>query len=213
MAAPATHPGGDTPVPPVFRCADTLLFRAAARAQEPPGDPGAHSEADVDGAPEADLRARLRATAADARLREAVSLASPSLSRTLDAVAAGEPVRPKQLRRAVRAVARYRLRMSGRATPFGTMAGVAAIGFTEEPGAPEVAWGDGHRKAVRPDMGWLTEVVARLEREPAVLRPLRVTANDLCFVRGGRLVVPYVPAPGGGGARPAAQEVSVRAGE
>ncbi|CAL9339224.1 Nisin biosynthesis protein NisB [Streptomyces sp. enrichment culture] len=213
MAAPATHPGGDTPVPPLFRCADTLLFRAAARAQEPPGDPGADGEADVDGAPEADLRARLGAIAADARLREAVSLASPSLSRTLDAVAAGEPVRPKQLRRAVRAVARYRLRMSGRATPFGTMAGVAAIGFADEPGAPQVAWGDGHRKAVRPDMGWLTEVVARLEREPAVLRRLRVTANDLCFVRGGRLVVPYVPAPGGGGARPAAQEVSVRAGE
>lgn len=206
MAAPATHPGDGTPGPSTFRCADTLLFRAAIRPPEPP----AADDGPGDG--EADLRAHLRTAAADDRLREAVALASPSLSRTLDAVLAGEPVRIKQLRRAVRALARYRLRMSGRATPFGTMAGVAAIGFAEGPGAAAVRWGEHHRKAVRPDMGWLTEVVARLEREPAVLRPLRVTANDLCFVRGGRLVVPYVPAPGAG-ARPAAQEVSVRAGE
>lgn len=216
MAAPAPHSGGDTPVPSAFRCSDTLLFRAAPRPPEPPGtEPDEPDEDDVldgqgaGGVTEADLRARLRRAAADARLREAVSLASPSLSRTLDAVLAGEPVRVKQLRRAVRALARYRLRMSGRATPFGTMAGVAAIGFDE---APKAGWGERHRKAVRPDMGWLTEVVARLEREPAVLRPLRVTANDLCFVRGDRLVVPYLPAPGAG-TRPAAQEVSVRASE
>lgn len=206
MAAPAPHPGDDTPGPSTFRCADTLLFRAAIRPPEPSGAP------DEPGDGEAELRAHLRAAAADGRLREAVSLASPSLSRTLDTVLAGEPVRAKQLRRAARALARYRLRMSGRATPFGTMAGVAAIGFAEDPAAAEVSWGEHHRKAVRPDMGWLTEVVARLEREPAVLRPLRVTANDLCFVRGGRLVVPYLPAPGAG-TRPAAQEVSVRAGE
>ncbi|MCX4543096.1 lantibiotic dehydratase [Streptomyces sp. NBC_01565] len=204
MAAPAPHPGGDTPDPSTFRCADTLLFRAAPRPPEPAG-----TEPDEPGDREADLRARLRAAAADTRLLEAVSLASPSLSRTLDAVLAGEPVRVKQLRRAVRALARYRLRMSGRATPFGTMAGVAAIGFAE---TAKVGWGERHRKAVRPDMGWLTEVVAALEREPAVLRPLRVVTNDLCFVRGDRLVVPYVPAPGAG-VRPAAQEVSVRAGE
>ncbi|MFG2713971.1 lantibiotic dehydratase [Streptomyces goshikiensis] len=216
MAAPAPHPGGDTPVPSAFRCSDTLLFRAAPRPPEPPGTehdedgaPAGPDAPDGPGATEADLRARLRGAAADARLREAVSLASPSLSRTLEAVLAGEPVRVKQLRRAVRALARYRLRMSGRATPFGTMAGVAAIGFGE---APKAGWGERHRKAVRPDMGWLTEVVARLEREPGVLRPLRVTANDLCFVRGDRLVVPYLPAPGAG-SRPAAQEVSVRASE
>lgn len=203
MAAPATHPGDDTPRPSTFRCADTLLFRAAIRPPEPAAGPG------PTGGTEDDPREHLRAAAADTRLREAVSLASPSLSRTLDAVLAGEPVRDKQLRRAVRALARYRLRMSGRATPFGTMAGVAAIGFAELPG---VSWGGHHRKAVRPDMGWLTEVVARLEREPVVLRRLRVTTNDLCFVRGGRLIVPYVPAPGAG-ARPAAQEVSLRAGE
>ncbi|WP_371501642.1 lantibiotic dehydratase [Kitasatospora sp. NBC_00374] len=213
MEAPATPRGGTAPGPSTFRCADTPLFRAAVRPTRPAEDSGTTAgtgPADTDdtGTEEA-LRARLAAAAADAPLREAVALASPSLSRILDRVVAGAPVRAKQLRRAVRAVARYRLRMSGRATPFGTMAGVAAIGFAD---APEVRWGERHVKAVRPDMGWLTEVVAGLEREPAVLRLLRVTANDLCFVRGGRLVVPYVPSPGAG-ARPAAQEVSVRAGE
>ncbi|AZQ75101.1 lantibiotic dehydratase [Streptomyces luteoverticillatus] len=207
MAAPTAQPGSDIPGPSTFRCADTLLFRAAIRPPEPSGGP----QEPCDSGDEAELREHLRTAAADDRLREAVSLASPSLSRTLDAVLAGEPVRAKQLRRAVRALARYRLRMSGRATPFGTMAGVAAIGFADGPATAGVRWGERHRKAVRPDMGWLTEVVARLEREPAVLRPLRVVLNDLCFVRGDRLVVPYVPAPGAG-TRPVTQEVSVRAG-
>ncbi|MEU8583258.1 lantibiotic dehydratase [Streptomyces abikoensis] len=207
MSAHAARPGGDTPGPSAFRCAETLLFRAAIRPPAPDG-PG---DDEWPGDDEAALRDYLRTAAADDRLREAVSLASPSLSRTLDAVLSGEPVRARQLRRAVRALARYRLRMSGRATPFGTMAGVAAIGFADEPAAAGVRWGGRHRKAVRPDMGWLTEVVARLEREPAVLRPLRVVLNDLCFVRGDRLVVPYVPAPGAG-PRPVTQEVSVRAG-
>ncbi|MEU1823154.1 lantibiotic dehydratase [Streptomyces abikoensis] len=207
MAAPTAQPGSDIPGPSTFRCADTLLFRAAIRPPELSGGP----QEPCDSGDEAELREHLRTAAADDRLREAVSLASPSLSRTLDAVLAGEPVRAKQLRRAVRALARYRLRMSGRATPFGTMAGVAAIGFADGPATAGVRWGERHRKAVRPDMGWLTEVVARLEREPAVLRPLRVVLNDLCFVRGDRLVVPYVPAPGAG-TRPVTQEVSVRAG-
>ncbi|MFI1252267.1 lantibiotic dehydratase [Streptomyces netropsis] len=153
----------------------------------------------------------MRQAAADDLFREAIALASPSLAHVLDKAAAGHPLSPKEIRRAARAVTRYQLRMSGRATPFGIMAGVTAAGFGP---APEARWGSAHTKAARADMGWLFDVVARLERDPTVLALLSVTANDLCTVRGDRLVLPFVPAqdPHEGSHRggAATQEVSVR---
>lgn len=176
-------PGGGgrstAPAPAAFGCADLVLLRAAVR---PPGP-------EFSGPAPTDL-AVLEQAAADALLREAVALSSPSLSAVLDAVAEGRTLRAKEIRRAARAVTRYRLRMSGRATPFGLLAGVTAAGFAPDPAA---RWGDGHTKHVRADMGWLSGVVDRLERDPAVLARLRVTANDLCTVRGDRLVLPFVP--------------------
>ncbi|MFV8131613.1 lantibiotic dehydratase [Streptomyces syringium] len=165
-----------------FACADTVLLRAAVR---PPGA--------VAGSPDPGDAARLRQAAADELFREAVALASPSLARVLDRAAAGQALSPKETGRASRAVTRYQLRMSGRATPFGIMAGVTAAGFGP---VPRARWGSAHTKAARADMGWLLGVVARLERDPTVLALLDVTANDLCTVRGDRLVLPFVPAPG-----------------
>ncbi|MGX8909896.1 lantibiotic dehydratase family protein [Streptomyces netropsis] len=155
--------------------------------------------------------ARLRQAAADDLFHEAIALASPSLARVLDKAAAGQALSSKETRRAARAVTRYQLRMSGRATPFGIMAGVTTAGFGP---VPRARWGAAHTKAARADMGWLFDVVARLERDPAVLALLNVTANDLCTVRGDRLVLPFVPAPdqGEGPYRDGTgtQEVSVR---
>ncbi|MFI9722225.1 lantibiotic dehydratase [Streptomyces sp. NPDC052396] len=162
---------------PVFVCGETVLLRAAVR----PPAPAAAAATDL---------AVLQQAAADPLLREAIALASPSLTAVLDTVATGRIPRDKEIRRAARAVTRYRLRMSGRATPFGLMAGVSTAGFATEPTAH---WGTGHTKHIRADMGWLSGVVDRLERDPAVLARLRVTANDLCTVRGDRLVLPFIP--------------------
>ncbi|MFF2148072.1 lantibiotic dehydratase [Kitasatospora sp. NPDC058190] len=182
---------------PTFACGEVALLRAAVRpARALPEAPAPHGS-DLD---------QLNAALADPLLREAVAVSSPSLSRVLDRVEAGLPVMPKQMRKAARAVTRYRLRMSDRATPFGLMAGVATARFADR---PAVRWGGRPRKAARPDQEWLTGLVAALERELPVLRGLRVTANDLCQVRGDRLVLPHLPAPGTE-QRTAGREQSIR---
>jgi len=195
---PPTHGGPTTPADPAataFACADVALLRAAVRPPRPGAAPCAPTDLE-----------RLRAATGDALLREAIQVSSPSLSRVLDQVEAGEQVRAKHLRRAARAVTRYRLRMSDRATPFGLMAGVATATF-----APEAAvrWGEQHRKAVSPGAEWLSGLVERLEQEPLVLRRLQVTTNDLCYERGSRLVLPYRSLAGTERKAPA-QELSLR---
>ncbi|MFY1633681.1 lantibiotic dehydratase [Solwaraspora sp. WMMB335] len=129
----------------------------------------------------------LRVVAADPVAREAIAVSSLSLDDTLEDVATGRPLKPAQLRRAAAVAARYLNRMRRRATPFGLMAGVASLRFGDR---ATVAIGAAHRKHVRPDMGWLTEVVRGLHRDPEVLAELRVVANDLCAERDDRLVVP-----------------------
>ncbi|WP_051579830.1 lantibiotic dehydratase [Pseudonocardia acaciae] len=139
----------------------------------------------------ADLVGYLRGLTDDARFFEAVAVSSPSLARRLSEIRAGAVPPPADLRRAVVATSRYWLRMCGRPTPFGTMAGVAAARF----GAPatRVRLGREHRRGVRPDMAWLIALVRSWEGQPDVLAGLRVVASGLCRVRGDRLVVPYLP--------------------
>ncbi|MGW2600221.1 lantibiotic dehydratase [Streptomyces klenkii] len=183
-----------------YACADVVLLRAAIRPVD--------TDPDTDPAPAPAGTPSLPRAAADGLLREAVALASPSLSAVLDRAAAGTPLTAKEERRAERALARYALRMSERATPFGLMAGVATAGFARR---PQFRWGEQHTKAVRADMGWLTSVVSRLEEDPGVLAALRVTVNDLCTVRGDRLVLGFVPVPEDVPLRrPAVQEITVR---
>ncbi|WP_150494652.1 lantibiotic dehydratase [Streptomyces kanamyceticus] len=184
----------------VFRCADGVLLRAPllarprARAtwqdevrQSPDGTGAPPPEStDLDA-----LRAQLQELLADARFREAVEVSSPSLARTVDAVLANAPVTPSDLRKAHRAVTRYFLRAASRPTPFGLLAGVLWGSF----GAATKGelTGEGH-KAARLDAGLLARLIAEWERDPAVHQGLSVVANGLCFVRGGRLVLPFAPA-------------------
>jgi thiopeptide-type bacteriocin biosynthesis protein len=135
----------------------------------------------------------LRAMALDSVLREAVAVSSPSLARRWDGVLSGDGrLGIVDLRRAVRALIAYRLRMATRCTPFGLMAGVTVAEIAEVPEEMKVRFGAGHRRAARPEGGWLTALVANWERRPEVLSHLRVMANNLCFTRGDRLVQPYV---------------------
>ncbi|MFD9812017.1 lantibiotic dehydratase [Streptomyces sp. NPDC059080] len=202
---------------------EEFLFRGAGigmlRAPVRPVGEGAAVRADTE--PDADesasLTRSLHALADDPLVREAIEISSPSLAgvvrRVLDD---GRSVALPQLRRSVRALTTYRLRMSGRATPFGLIAGVAPVRFAD--GSAKARWGDAHTRAVRPDQEWLTELVAAWERRPGVLAHLRVVGNALCSVRGDRLVLPYVPQStraeptghGATGAERMVQEVSVR---
>ncbi|MEJ3655469.1 lantibiotic dehydratase [Actinomycetes bacterium KLBMP 9759] len=135
------------------------------------------------------MRAFLEAVAADPLLREAIAISSAPLDGTLERVVAGDRLSVAKLRRAALAVTRYLYRMTSRATPFGQLAGVAPVRFDAQ---PKVRIGAGHTRHVRVDMGWLAEVVGPVRRDPQVLRGLRLVANDLCFVRADRLVLPLV---------------------
>ncbi|GAB2912332.1 lantibiotic dehydratase [Streptomyces mayteni] len=144
------------------------------------------------------LAARLRALADEGLVREAVALSSPSLARGLDLLGnsqsgGGGVQKLTDLRQAVRALSRYRLRMAGRPTPFGLLAGVAAAEFTDARAWAGIRFGSAHRRVPRVDCRWLLGLLAAWELRPEVLRQLRLTANNLCHLRGKRLVLTYQP--------------------
>ncbi len=188
----------------LYQHADTALVRAVQHAELAlPAWP------DLTGATPAHTDgwcAWLREVWALDAVAEAVEHASPVLARQVAAVCAGQRPETRQARRMVMSIARYLLRMTGRATPFGLFAGVASTSF-----GPEVAvrWGGGHRAIARAGAFWLAGVITQLESCPQLFERLRLAANNICFVRGGRLVVPYQQQPHGE-CRTVAVEVSVR---
>lgn len=168
-----------------FSVAESALIRVPAlRLRE-----AVATKVDVDPDDPVQCAAYVCAVAGDPLVREALEISSRSLARTLEAVDRGEDVPAAGLRRAVFAVTKYFLRMSTRPTPFGLFAGVDRAAFGH---ATRVERAGASRKAVRPDMEWLLTLVRRWETAPEVLCHLRVAANNLCLVRGDRLVLPYV---------------------
>lgn len=121
------------------------------------------------------------------RFAEAIEFASPVLARQVRKALDGPGAEPRQTRRLGMSVARYILRMTDRATPFGLFAGVAPAmlgsGLTAR-------CGDGHRAVAQPAAEWLAAVVTRLEAYPESLTRLPVIASNVCFIRNGRLVAP-----------------------
>ncbi|MFG2532409.1 lantibiotic dehydratase [Streptomyces sp. NPDC048516] len=139
------------------------------------------------------LTDHLRDLASDVEFREAVAVSSVSLAHRWDAALGGTEQKVTDLRRAVRALTSYRSRMATRATPFGLMAGVAVARIAPRPQEAGARLGAAHRRVVRPDHGWLTALATDWERRPEVVRHLRIQANNLCVVRGDRLVVATGP--------------------
>ncbi|MFB4298471.1 lantibiotic dehydratase [Actinomadura sp. NTSP31] len=130
----------------------------------------------------------------NAEVRDALETASPGLVSRVQDVLEGRCRRQRRVRRVVLSVASYLLRWQRRPTPFGLFAGVAPahVGDTAR-----VSWGTKHLTAVRPDGGWLADIVDGLNRCPELLQRLSVVANDAGQVRGDRFVVPRAPVDGG----------------
>lgn len=68
-----------------------------------------------------------------APVAEAVTVASPVLASSVAAACRGRRARATQARSMAMSLARYLVRMRGRATPFGLFAGVAPVRFGQEP--------------------------------------------------------------------------------
>ncbi|MEU7041959.1 lantibiotic dehydratase [Streptomyces varsoviensis] len=175
-----------------FSCAGVVLLRAPAQSLRH----AAVTHADIvegDADEISESVGYLRSLARDELLREAVGVSSPSLARRWDEILRGEKDRASDVRRVVRALTAYRLRMATRCTPFGLMAGVAVARFADTAESVQVRVGTAHRKAVRLERGWITALAASWTTGAEVLNELRVSANNLCRVRGDRLALSYLP--------------------
>jgi thiopeptide-type bacteriocin biosynthesis protein len=170
----------------VYRALDAALVRAAAHVS----DAALPTWPDVTGVA-TDLescRDWLRQVWSHESYAEAIAIASPVLARQVRRACDGQCRDPRRMHRTVASVARYLLRMTGRSTPFGLFAGVAAARFGTR---PVTGWGKRHRAVVRADAAWLASVVTELEGCLQLVRRLPVVVNNLCTVRGERLILPF----------------------
>ena len=184
----------------LYRYAGVALFRATAYAQQPgvPAWPASECEQ------AAPWLGWVLAAWDQPDVARAVTVASPSLAASIGRLRRGHLPSCAQARGMALSLARYLVRMRGRATPFGLFAGVAPVSFGE---GAAVTWTGTHLVRARADAAWLAGIIAQLESAPGLRGRLAVVANNLAFVRGDRLVVPWQP-HASGRTRPA--QVSVR---
>ncbi|MGQ0776910.1 MAG: lantibiotic dehydratase [Pseudonocardiales bacterium] len=119
----------------------------------------------------------------------AVRIASAELATQVERQIAEPPLgceTVRRMRRLVETVARYLLRWTSRATPFGLFAGVAPVEFG---GRAMVQWSGEHQTVFRPDGVFVDEQVERIEQLDT-LRTVEVVTNSLGFARGRSWVVP-----------------------
>ena len=115
------------------------------------------------------------------RLREAISIASPSFIQSLDRR------RHRQSSDLTRKLLRYLIRMSSRPVPFGLFAGVALTTSAER---TDLRIGSSPtQRCARPDMEWLWRLVRNLEGKIEIRRELRLWANGSVLVRAGRAMI------------------------
>ena len=169
-----------------FRSAGVALVRASG-----PGDLGAlpwpegGADADV-----AALRGFIREAWAADGVASAVELASPSLAAVIAVILRRDAISPVKAARVALALARYVVRMRGRATPFGLFAGVA---LAQVGGPVHSMWQPVPRPAARADGQWLAALVTALEACAPLRYRLRVVANNLITAKVDRLIVTWLP--------------------
>lgn len=191
-----------------FRAWDFFLVRAPVLAVvedcEPPATP---ATTPADGC--AGYLELIHAASTDARLVEAVTLATPSLRAVLDQVRTDrtDGLKETQLRRAALALLRYDIRMRTRPTPFGLFAGVCCGEFGS---TAKFERGRAHRTRTHVDMGWLFKIVHRLESDSALLPALRLRTHQALVARGDRMILEVPSTVGAVPGQDSRSTVSVR---
>lgn len=182
----------------LYVCADTVTVRAALRSPAAWGCRATQrATAGDDPAVRADALVRL--VGRDSAARSAIELASPALADALAAAADRMPGDIRRQRALTASLTAYLLRMTWRPTPFGLFAGVA-LGTFGQPVAGVLR--DLPRATLRPDAGWLADVTAALERDPAVPLPRVRVATAPGVVRHHDRFTLARPSPGGSAAAP-----------
>jgi thiopeptide-type bacteriocin biosynthesis protein len=115
------------------------------------------------------------------KVREAISVASPSFLQSLD---------KRWHRRSsdlTTKLVRYLIRMSSRPVPFGLFAGVGLVAIGKRTDL-RIGRSPANR-CVRPDMDWLWRFVQDLEGRIEIRRELQLCANRNLLVRAGRAMI------------------------
>lgn len=141
-----------------------------------------------DGAPRDETpepaRRRLSAWLGDARVREALFLASPALDERVPAwlTAPDDPA----TRGVQHALVKYRARMAARATPFGLF-GATSVGLVADRTDLTVPALDRARRHTRLDMDWLSVAIERLAADPGLRAELPFEPNTSLYEAGDAL--------------------------
>lgn len=147
------------------------------------------------------LRAYISSVISVPIFREAMEVSSSSLGDTLRRIEAGEQLTVKKLLKTAISITRYMLRITGRPTPFGLQAGVTEVQIGDRARA---SFDAPMTKHVRIDAGWFETQAQGWLKQPRIRAGVKVVLNDLCHVRGDRLVFPSARTD------TASNEVSVR---
>lgn len=166
----------------LYRGAGEAMLRAAVNLTGPdtPPWPGA-------AAPLEQWRSWLAAVWSDDAFHQAVSTASPDLTRQVQAIVSGRSPKVRRVRRAAMATARDAIRCTRRSTPYGLFAGVALIEFGD---TAVVRIGDRHQAVARPDPMVLDAAISDWEADGARMAGVEVCINNLARRQGGRVYVP-----------------------
>lgn len=130
------------------------------------------------------LRARLHAAMARPELREALFVASPDLEAGFD-LWSRDP-ETERGRGIEQALARYFLRMAGRATPFGLCAG-CSVGTIGDASRFALAGRPDWRRHTRLDMDYLHALTGLLAADPSLRHVLTYRPNSSLYRAAGRL--------------------------
>lgn len=133
--------------------------------------------------PEKWLLTRYRA---DPTIREAIAVASPSLYSSMEGY---EGLNQKKRSQSLSSLFKYVLRMATRATPFGLFSFVN-IGQWAKKSEIRLDFSN-VKKIVRPDMGWLIQVLDKLSADPSLTSKLKVQCSPLLEFSLNRIILSY----------------------
>ncbi|KOV22529.1 lanthionine biosynthesis protein [Streptomyces sp. XY413] len=171
----------------VYRAVDAAAVRAAAAS---PDQRIAWPDLTGPGASPDRWREWLEQVWETDRFSAAVTAASPDLADRVRQIRDGQPLAAAAIRRTVLAVLRYRLRASGRATPFGLFAGVAAARYGE---TPALSVGGGRHVFAKPDATAVNALVARWEADSRLRPHLLLLTSSLVLEHDGYVVIEHRP--------------------
>ncbi|UMR37247.1 lantibiotic dehydratase [Paenibacillus polymyxa] len=146
-----------------------------------------------------EITRRLKLVSREAVIREAISLASPSLMQFLHYLNDDDALEDKgelqKYEKTLNSFYRYFIRMTTRTTPFGLFSGVGQ-GICKDTTHLDIGTYHQHLKRARPDMEWIYKIIRKMESDPVIFDQLKVFLNRTVMIKGDRAKLPFRPKHG-----------------